>query len=351
MTSAIAACQLSDHGKTIMPRWPTFRRCVLFEPGVLSGTVLKAIAPTVETTRVTGRSGPAAIRPAAQDVIADERAQVGPGVTNPSVPNPRVPNPRVPNPRVPNPRVPNPRVPNPRVPNPSVPNPSVPNPSVPNPSVPNPSVPNPSVPRLSVPSLSVPSLSVPSLSVPSLSVPSLSMTDWLAAERRRARESVISEAIGASWAGGAGTGFAGTGGAATGPSGIGDGSLGADALETAGSGAGAPAGPAAPVVARPPRRRRLYVTRLWALVKVGSMAYTTAWAMSFAHAGAGAEISAYGAVCLFAGFGARWRKRFFGAGQIIEPELYEELGRYLYRAGVALVLVGGAVLTAQSSLR
>ena len=103
------------------------------------------------------------------------------------------------------------------------------------------------------------------------------------------------------------------------------------------------------LAAAAPRRRGGWVqlTRLWALAKVASMAYTTWWAMGYVHAGLGTIVSAYGAVCLFAGFGARWRKRFFGPGQLIEPEVYEEIGRWFYRLGVALVLVGGVAVTAQ----
>ena len=68
-----------------------------------------------------------------------------------------------------------------------------------------------------------------------------------------------------------------------------------------------------PAAAAPHRRRGwVQLTRLWALAKVASMAYTTWWAMGYAHADLGAIVSAYGAVCLFAGFGARWRKRFSG---------------------------------------
>jgi hypothetical protein len=106
-------------------------------------------------------------------------------------------------------------------------------------------------------------------------------------------------------------------------------------------------------VAKPPRRqtRWIYLMRLWALVKMGSLAYTTWWAMGSVHASPGATASAYGAVCLFAGFGARWRKRFFGPGQIVEPELYEEVGRWMYRLGVVLVLIGGTVVIAQSALK
>ncbi|HXW77872.1 MAG TPA: hypothetical protein VEJ84_00155 [Acidimicrobiales bacterium] len=90
--------------------------------------------------------------------------------------------------------------------------------------------------------------------------------------------------------------------------------------------------------------------RLWALVKMASLAYSTWWIMGSVHASPGATASAYGAVCLFAGFGARWRKRFFGPGQLVEPELYEEIGRWMYRLGVVLVLIGGAVVVAKSVL-
>ena len=76
---------------------------------------------------------------------------------------------------------------------------------------------------------------------------------------------------------------------------------------------------------------------------MASLAYTAWWAMGYIHAGTGEAICGYGAVCLFAGFGARWRRRFFGPGQLLEPELYEQLGSWLYRAGVVGVLVGGAL--------
>lgn len=112
-----------------------------------------------------------------------------------------------------------------------------------------------------------------------------------------------------------------------------------------------PEGPSSPAIAAgaETRRRpgRVTLTRLWALLKGVSLAYTTWWAMGYLHAGVGTKLSAYGAVCFFAGFGARWRRRFFGPGQLIEPELYEEVGRWLYRFGVALVLVGGAAVIAQ----
>lgn len=58
----------------------------------------------------------------------------------------------------------------------------------------------------------------------------------------------------------------------------------------------------------------------------------------------------YGAVCLFAGVGAHWRRRFFGPGQLMEPELYEEIGHWLYRIGSILVLVGGALSVAHAAM-
>ncbi|MGC8626410.1 MAG: hypothetical protein ACP5VR_02450 [Acidimicrobiales bacterium] len=85
---------------------------------------------------------------------------------------------------------------------------------------------------------------------------------------------------------------------------------------------------------------------LWAIAKMGVMVYSTEWAMSFVHANLAGQVSAYGAMCLFAGFGARWRRRFFGPGQLLEPELYEDLGRWLYRLGTVLVLCGGALALA-----
>jgi hypothetical protein len=108
-----------------------------------------------------------------------------------------------------------------------------------------------------------------------------------------------------------------------------------------------PAPPSAVTAGSSRRRRWIYFTRLWAFVKMASLAYTTWWAMGYVHASPGATASAGGAVCLFAGFGARWRKRFFGPGQIVEPDLYEEIGRWMYRLGVVLVLIGGAVVIAQ----
>ena len=122
-------------------------------------------------------------------------------------------------------------------------------------------------------------------------------------------------------------------------------------------GPGVTAGPS--VEAQPPsgaapawqrRRRWLSVTRLWALVKMASLVYTTWWALGYLHAKLGTSVCAYGGICLFAGVGARWRKRFFGPGQLIEPEMYEDIGQWLYRIGTVLVLVGGTLVVARAAV-
>ena len=87
--------------------------------------------------------------------------------------------------------------------------------------------------------------------------------------------------------------------------------------------------------------------RLWALAKMAAMVWATEWALGDLHEKLAPGLCAYGAVCLFAGFGARWRRRFFGPGQLLEPEFYEVIGLWLYRAGVALVIAGGALMAAQ----
>jgi hypothetical protein len=83
---------------------------------------------------------------------------------------------------------------------------------------------------------------------------------------------------------------------------------------------------------------------------MASLTYSTWWALGYIHANAGAQVCGYGAICLFAGVGARWRRRFFGPGQLIEPELYEDIGQWLYRIGTALVLAGGALSVAQATM-
>jgi hypothetical protein len=95
----------------------------------------------------------------------------------------------------------------------------------------------------------------------------------------------------------------------------------------------------------------IWFTRAWAVVKMVILAASTWWTMSSVHAHLGAIVCAYGAVALFSGVGARWRKRYFGPGQQLEPELYEALGSLLYRLGTVLVLVGGALAMVAPGLR
>ncbi len=100
-------------------------------------------------------------------------------------------------------------------------------------------------------------------------------------------------------------------------------------------------GPPTTVPAWQRRQRWLPWARLWAVLKMASLGYTTWWTLGYIHANVGAQVCGYGAVCLFAGVGAHWRRRFFGPGQLMEPELYEEIGHWLYRIGTVLVLAGG----------
>jgi hypothetical protein len=83
---------------------------------------------------------------------------------------------------------------------------------------------------------------------------------------------------------------------------------------------------------------------------MASLTYTTWWALGYLHEKLGTQICAYGAMCLYVSVRSRWsgrRFRLFGPGMSIEPQLYEELGRWAYRAGVVLVLCGGVVFLAQ----
>ncbi len=120
----------------------------------------------------------------------------------------------------------------------------------------------------------------------------------------------------------------------------------AERQRTTTTGAPAPVPVAVPAWQR--RQRWLAWARLWAVVKMASLTYSTSWALGYVHAKVAEQVCAYGGICLFAGVGARWRKRFFGPGQLIEPELYEDIGHWLYRIGAALVLAGGALGAAQA---
>ena len=101
------------------------------------------------------------------------------------------------------------------------------------------------------------------------------------------------------------------------------------------------------------RQRWIPWLRLWALVKMASLTYSTWWALGYLHEKLGTQICAYGAMCLYVSVRSHWsgrRFRVFGPGMSIEPEFYEELGHWAYRAGVVLVLCGGAVFLAQGAL-
>jgi hypothetical protein len=98
-----------------------------------------------------------------------------------------------------------------------------------------------------------------------------------------------------------------------------------------------------PAGGRPKGRATRYGTRVWAALKMASFAYSTWWLVATAKVPLGTTICAYGLASFIAGLGARWRRRWFGPGQLLEPELYEEIGRWLYRLGTVLVLAGGAL--------
>jgi hypothetical protein len=85
---------------------------------------------------------------------------------------------------------------------------------------------------------------------------------------------------------------------------------------------------------------------------MASLTYTTWWALGYLHEGLGAQICAYGAMCLYVSARSRWsgrRMRIFGPGMSIEPGFYEELSHWFYRAGVVLVLCGGVVFLGQAA--
>ena len=90
------------------------------------------------------------------------------------------------------------------------------------------------------------------------------------------------------------------------------------------------------------------MTRTWAALKMAGYIYTTWWLVGLAKAPMATDLCAYGVASFMAGLGARWRRRWFGPGQLLEPELYEEIGRWFYRLGVVLVLAGAGVYIARS---
>jgi hypothetical protein len=101
------------------------------------------------------------------------------------------------------------------------------------------------------------------------------------------------------------------------------------------------------------RQRWVPWLRLWALAKMASLTWTTEWATGYLHEALGTKICTYGAVCLYVAVRSHWngrRFRIFGPGMSLEPEFYEELGSWFYKAGVVLVVCGGAIFVAQSVL-
>jgi hypothetical protein len=89
-------------------------------------------------------------------------------------------------------------------------------------------------------------------------------------------------------------------------------------------------------------RRWVYFSRAWAVVKVVISVASMWFTMAYLRAKLSEDLCAYGVLCFWWAAGPLWRKRCFGPGQQLEPELYEAVVKWLWRAGTLLVLVGGA---------
>jgi hypothetical protein len=166
-------------------------------------------------------------------------------------------------------------------------------------------------------------LNLPDLNVPDLNVPDLNLADWRAAEERRVRPPATSS------------------GNAAGPP-VDLSARGARAWDTRRP-QPATSGPTREKRPWQARRGWVYFTRVWAVVKISISAASTWWTMHDLHAHLGAMVSAYGLICFYWAVGPHWRKRFFGPGQQLEPELYEDVVGWLWRAGTVLVLCGGVM--------
>lgn len=59
-----------------------------------------------------------------------------------------------------------------------------------------------------------------------------------------------------------------------------------------------------------------------------------------AHATFAIDVFVYGLVFLAAGFTMRWTAWGFGLGQVLKPELYDEIGLWLIRLGTVMSLAG-----------
>lgn len=68
--------------------------------------------------------------------------------------------------------------------------------------------------------------------------------------------------------------------------------------------------------------------------------------LAAAHAGIATDVLAYGVVLLFSGFMMRWTSWGFGLGQVLRPDLYDDIGWWLLRLGTALGLIGSLAVIA-----
>lgn len=95
----------------------------------------------------------------------------------------------------------------------------------------------------------------------------------------------------------------------------------------------------------PSRRRQRWIklTRCYAVLKMASFSYSSWWLIGMAKANLGTTVCCYGMACFMVGAGGRWRRRWFGPGQLLEPELYEGIGTWAFRIGSVVVLAGGAL--------
>jgi hypothetical protein len=62
--------------------------------------------------------------------------------------------------------------------------------------------------------------------------------------------------------------------------------------------------------------------------------------LSAAHAGVWTYMCAYGVVGVFVGLAMRWTSWTFGLSQVLYPELYGQVGFWLFRLGIAVASVG-----------
>jgi hypothetical protein len=68
--------------------------------------------------------------------------------------------------------------------------------------------------------------------------------------------------------------------------------------------------------------------------------------LAAAHAGLATDLVVYGIVLMFAGFMMRWTTWDFGLGQVLWPDVYEEIGLWLLRLGIAMSFIGGLIVMA-----